>query len=127
MTRIPTEPFSYDARDTLFTALVSAARQFGSRAGQIEDQKPGSYSCNDLLKITLALGRLSARITASGEHVGLLLPNLAATVGLVIGLSAFGRVPCLLNYTSGSEGLQSACRTAGIEIDKNFLFRGASI
>lgn len=114
MSSLPTEPFSYDARDTLFTALVAAARKFGSRARQIEDQKPGSYSCNDLLKMTLALGRLSAGITASGEHVGVLLPNMAATVGLVIGLSAFDRVPCLLNFTSGSEGLQSACRTAGI-------------
>ena len=114
MIRIPTEPFNYAAGHTLFSALAAAARQFGSRPGQIEDQKPGSYSCNDLLNITLALGRLSAGTTVSGEHVGVLLPNMAATVGLVIGLSAFGRVPCLLNYTSGSEGLQSACRTAGI-------------
>ena len=100
---------------TLFAALVSATRRHGRNApAQWEDQKPGTYSYADLLKMTLALGRLAGKVTAPGEHVGVLMPNMAAGVGLMLGLSAFGRVPCMLNYTAGSEGMQSACQTARV-------------
>lgn len=103
------------AGDTLFSALVKVVRRFGRRApGQWEDMAPGTYSYGDLLKMTLALGRLISKITDEGEHVGVLMPNMAATVSLLIGCSAFGRVPCMLNYTAGAEGIHGACRTAGI-------------
>jgi acyl-[acyl-carrier-protein]-phospholipid O-acyltransferase/long-chain-fatty-acid--[acyl-carrier-protein] ligase len=102
---------------TLFTALVAASRKFGrATPGQWEDQKPGAYGYGDLLKMTLALGRLGARVSVPGEHVGVLLPNLAATVALLIGLGAFRRVPCMLNYTAGTEGMQNACQVAGVRM-----------
>lgn len=102
-------------RGTLFQALVAAVRRFGRRTpAQWEDPVPGSYGYGDLLKMTLALGRLTARLTAPGEHVGVLMPNVAATVALVIGLSSQRRVPCMLNYTAGTEGMQNACHVAGV-------------
>lgn len=101
--------------DTLYTALVAATRRFGrATPGQWEDQKPGAYAYGDLLKMTLALGRLAGKVSEPGEHVGVLMPNLAATVALVIGLSAFRRVPCMLNYTAGVEGMQEACHAARV-------------
>ncbi len=103
------------ADETLLSALVTATRRYGRNTpGQWEDQKPGSYSYGDLLKMTLALGRLACKVSEPGEHVGVLMPNMASTVGLLIGLSAFGRIPCMLNYTAGSEGMQSACQTARV-------------
>jgi acyl-[acyl-carrier-protein]-phospholipid O-acyltransferase / long-chain-fatty-acid--[acyl-carrier-protein] ligase len=100
---------------TLFSALVGAMRRFGRRTpGQWEDMKPGLYSYGELLKLTLALGRLLTRVSDEDEHVGILMPNMAATVGLMIGASAFRRVPCMLNYTAGTEGMQNACHTARI-------------
>jgi acyl-[acyl-carrier-protein]-phospholipid O-acyltransferase/long-chain-fatty-acid--[acyl-carrier-protein] ligase len=109
------KPFDFDARDTLFTALVGAMRRYGRHTpGQWEDMKPAKYSYGDLVKITLALGRLSAKMTEPGEHVGVLMPNMAPTIGLMVGLSAYGRVPCMLNYTAGTEGMQNACHAAGV-------------
>ena len=111
----PARPFEYIGRETLFSALVSAMRRFGRHTpGQWEDMKPAKYSYGELLKITLALGRLSDKVTEPGEHVGVLMPNMTASVGLLIGLSAFGRIPCMLNYTAGTDGLQNACHAAGI-------------
>jgi acyl-[acyl-carrier-protein]-phospholipid O-acyltransferase / long-chain-fatty-acid--[acyl-carrier-protein] ligase len=102
--------------DTLFSALVQATRRFGRNApGQWEDQKPGTYTYGELLKMALALGRLTARFTRPGEHVGVLMPNMASTVGLMLGLSSQGRVPCMLNYTAGTEGMQSACQVARVQ------------
>lgn len=103
------------AAGTLFQALVTAVRRFGRRRPeQWIDPVPGSYSYGDLLKMSLALGRLAGRLTEPGEHVGVLMPNVAATVALVIGLASRRRVPCMLNYTAGTEGMQNACRVAGV-------------
>ncbi|WP_165873481.1 AMP-binding protein [Parasulfuritortus cantonensis] len=103
------------ANDTLFSALVGAMRRFGRHTpGQWEDMKPGTYSYGDLVKMSLALGRLTSRIAVAGEHIGILMPNMVATVCLLIGVSAYRRVPCMLNYTAGSEGMQNACHTARI-------------
>src|SRR5690606_9285391 len=49
-----------------------------------------------------------------GEHIGLLLPNASVTAIAFFGLHVFGRVPAMLNYTVGVNGLVSACRTARI-------------
>lgn len=107
--------FRYQARDTLFTALLDAAARHGKRdKGRWEDMKPGAYSYADLIKMTLALGRLGAKVSEPGEHLGVLMPNMVASVGLAIGLSAFGRVPCMLNYTAGAEGMNNACKAAGV-------------
>lgn len=108
-------PFTYTSHATLFSTLLNAAARFGHRTpGQWEDMKPGTYSHGDLIKMTLALGRLAGKVSEPGEHVGVLMPNLAATVALLIGLSAFRRIPCMLNYSAGTEGMQNACRAAGV-------------
>ena len=99
---------------TLFDTLLDASRIFGRRRRMVEDIRQIEYTYGDMLKMTLMLGRLGSRLDASGARIALLLPNLAPTLGLIIGLSAFRRVPALLNYTAGTEGMQSACIAAGI-------------
>jgi acyl-[acyl-carrier-protein]-phospholipid O-acyltransferase/long-chain-fatty-acid--[acyl-carrier-protein] ligase len=107
--------FVYQARDTLFTTLLDTADRFGRRApARWEDMKPGSYSYGELIKMTLALGRLSSKVSEPGEHIGVLMPNLTATVALLIGLSAFRRVPCMLNYSAGADAMRNACEAAGV-------------
>lgn len=104
--------FASRPQETLFDALVDAATVHGRRRAVVEDMKQIEYSYGDLLKMTLMLGRLATRHTAAGERVGVLLPNLAPTLGLVFGLNAFGRIPAMLNYTAGTDGLQAACTAA---------------
>lgn len=108
--------FASHPKQTLYAALLDAIEIFGRRRRLLEDMKLIEYSYNDLLKMTLMLGRLAARNSHSqpGERIGVLLPNLAATLGLLIGLTALRRVPAMLNYTAGAEGIQNACVAAGI-------------
>ncbi|MDR1850316.1 MAG: AMP-binding protein, partial [Zoogloeaceae bacterium] len=80
----------------------------------VEDIKQVEYTYQDLLKMSLVLGRLAARISKPGEKVGLLLPNMTPTLGLFFGLTALGRVPAMLNYTAGVDGMQAACDAASI-------------
>jgi acyl-[acyl-carrier-protein]-phospholipid O-acyltransferase/long-chain-fatty-acid--[acyl-carrier-protein] ligase len=80
----------------------------------VEDLRQVEYSYRDLLKAALALGRLAGRLTRPGEKVGLLLPNLMPTLALFLGLTALKRVPAMLNYTAGVDGMQTACTAAEV-------------
>ena len=104
--------FASRPQQTLFEALLDAADFYGRRRSVVEDMKQIEYTYGDLLKMALVLGRVCTRTAEPGERIGILLPNLAPTLGLVFGLNAFGRVPAMLNYTAGVEGMQAACTAA---------------
>ncbi len=106
--------FASRPEQTLFGALCDAAEIFGRGRRLLEDVKQIEYSYNDLLKMALVLGRQIERLTVPGEKVGVLLPNLVPTVGLIFGLTARQRVPAMLNYTAGTDAMQAACAAAEI-------------
>ncbi len=107
--------FASRPRQTLYTALNDAISIFGRGRRLLEDVKQIEYSYGDLLKMSLMLGRLVERETAAEERVGLLMPNVVPTLGLIFGLTARRRVPAMLNYTAGTEGMQAACVAAGVK------------
>lgn len=111
--------FASRPQQTLYSALCDAVEVHGRRHRLIEDMKQIEYHYQDLLKMTLMLARLVERAVPEvkpGERIGLLLPNLAPTLSLVFGLSARRRVPSMLNYTAGTEGMQAACTAAKITV-----------
>ena len=111
--------FSSRPQQTLYSALCDAVEIHGRKHRLLEDMKQIEYSYQDLLKMTLMLTRLVERAAPEvgpGERIGLLLPNLAPTLGLVFGLSARRRVPAMLNYTAGTDGMQAACTAATIKV-----------
>lgn len=108
--------FASHPQQTLYSSLCDAMDIHGRRRKVVEDIKQVEYSYQDLLKMTLVLGRLVGRQSRPGERVGLLLPNLAPTLGLIMGLSALKRVPAMLNYTAGTDGMQAACTAAEIRL-----------
>lgn len=99
---------------TIFGAFLDAKDTFGKHYKLVEDVRLVEESYGSLLKMSLGLQRVLSRHTAQGEVVGVLTPNAAPTLGLVLALSAGGRVPALLNYTAGPDGLQAACTAAKI-------------
>ncbi len=106
--------FKSQPKETLYEALCNAAEIFGKKRKLLEDMKQIEYSYNDLLKMALMLGRLVERISSEGERVGVLLPNLAPTLGMIFGMTARRRVPAMLNYTAGVEAMQASCDAAEI-------------
>ncbi len=99
---------------TLFATLVDAMDIFGRRRPTVEDTKQVEYTYGEVVRMTLMLGRIAARQAAPGERIALLLPSLVPTLALIVGISAFRRVPALLNYTAGTQGMQSACVAAEV-------------
>jgi len=99
---------------TLYEAFLDAQATFGSGYELVEDVRLREESYGSILRMSLALARLLSRLTKTDEVVGVVMPNAAATLALILGLSATRRVPALLNYTAGPEGVRAACTAAGI-------------
>jgi acyl-[acyl-carrier-protein]-phospholipid O-acyltransferase/long-chain-fatty-acid--[acyl-carrier-protein] ligase len=102
-------------RQTLFAGLLDARKIHGGSRLLLEDVQRKPLSYNSLITRTLILGRALAKHSAPGEAVGVLLPNANATVCALLGLQVTGRVPAMLNFSSGLRNLRSACRTAEIK------------
>jgi len=99
---------------TLFQAFLEAKSSFGDGYKLVEDVRLEEESFGSLLRMALGLIRLLAPMTKVDEMVGVLMPNAAATLGLLLGLSAARRVPAMLNYSAGVDGVKSACTAANI-------------
>ena len=99
---------------TLSEAFLDAKATFGSHYRLVEDIRLKEETYGSLLRMALGLGRLAGRFTQRGEVVGVVMPNAAPTLGLILGLSGSGRVPALLNYTAGVDGVRAACAVARI-------------
>ena len=99
---------------TLFQAFLEAKSTFGDGYKLVEDVRLEEESYGSLLRMSLGLSRLLIPMTKRDEMVGVLMPNAAATLGLLLGLSAARRVPAMLNYTAGIDGVISACTAANI-------------
>ncbi|MBK5293738.1 MAG: AMP-binding protein [Acidobacteriia bacterium] len=99
---------------TLFSSFLDAMDLNGREAELMEDIRFQPQTYADVLKGALALGRLVSRLSREGETVGVLMPNATPAVMLLLGMFAQRRVPAMINYTAGVEGMQSACEVARI-------------
>ena len=68
-----------------------------------------------ILQGSFALGSALKPGTRKGECVGVMLPTGAAAALTFFALSAFGRVPTMLNFTMGAASLMSALHTAQVK------------
>ena len=103
------------ANRTIFQALLDARTQFGAKKLILEDQDRNPLSYTDLIRAAFALGRKIAGMTKKGERVGVMLPASSGVVVTFFALHAFGRVPTMLNFTSGIRNLKAACELAGVK------------
>lgn len=102
-------------RRTLFRALLDAAGKFGADRPILVDADERVLTYRDLIRATLALGYALKQGIPNGEALGVLLPTGAAAVISVFAISAYGRVPAMLNFTSGLENLRTAIRMAKVK------------
>jgi acyl-[acyl-carrier-protein]-phospholipid O-acyltransferase/long-chain-fatty-acid--[acyl-carrier-protein] ligase len=119
--------FQAQPRKPIFESFLDAIDMYGRSWPLLEDinMQPANYG--KVLKGALALGRISCKMTTEQEAVGVLLPNAIPAVCLVLGLMAFRRIPALMNFTSGVDGMQSAIETAKIKLlltSRTFLEKG---
>lgn len=108
--------FRTSATQTLFSAFLDAVDIHGRKTLLIEDMRQKEESYGELLKSSLALGRLATKISYPGDAIGVLMPNVASTVCLIFGMNAMHRIPAMLNYTGGAAGIQNACEAGDVQV-----------
>ena len=102
-------------KQTLFASLLEARAIHGGKHTVAEDLERLPLSYNALITRTLAIANEIKKITTAEENVGVFLPNSTKTLNVVLGLQLYGRVPAMLNYSTGSKGMSSACKTAQVK------------
>jgi len=102
------------ARRSVFQALVEARREFGGDTLALIDGDERTLTYDEIIRASFALGSALKSGTRARECVGVMLPTGAAATLSFFALSAFGRVPTMLNFTSGVASMKSALRTAQV-------------
>lgn len=108
----------FEARrpNDLFGAFLDAVSTYGASCPIVEDSKQVEYTYRQLLMMSLGLGKLLSCHSTSREAIGILMPTAVPTLALILGLNATGRIPAMLNFTAGVDGLQNTCDAAEIQI-----------
>jgi acyl-[acyl-carrier-protein]-phospholipid O-acyltransferase/long-chain-fatty-acid--[acyl-carrier-protein] ligase len=96
----------------LFSALLDARRVHGGGTPALEDITRTTITYARLVMASFVLGRRLARLTREEVNVGVLLPNAIGCIIAFFGLNAFGKVPAMLNYSTGAQNMAAACAAA---------------
>ena len=111
-------PLAYKPQRTrtdLFSALIRASREFGAGKTIIVDGDERELSYKEIIRAAFGLGSALKKGTKRGEAVAIMLPTGAGAVIAFYAVSAFGRVPAMLNFTAGSKNLKAALKAAKVK------------
>jgi acyl-[acyl-carrier-protein]-phospholipid O-acyltransferase/long-chain-fatty-acid--[acyl-carrier-protein] ligase len=102
---------AFNYRTTVFDALLTAADRYGHDLTIVEDIHREPLNYRQLITRSMILACPIRQDTQKDEYVGVLLPNVIATLVTFLALQYLGRVPAMLNYTVGVQALLKACET----------------
>lgn len=89
----------------IFETLVRASRKCSGKHIIIEDQDDTQLNYKKLLLASVILGKKLNNLTEHKNPVGVMLPNVAGVAVTFFALSAYGRTPAMLNFTSGVQNI----------------------
>ena len=116
---------AFGARN-LFQAVLDRAReQPGLRILEDFSRQPMTYR-RLIAGADLLAGKLQSALPTASERIGVLLPNVSATPVLLLALWSIGKIPALLNFSTGP-AIMLAClqlaRVKHIVTSRTFLQR----
>ncbi|HMK69645.1 MAG TPA: acyl-[ACP]--phospholipid O-acyltransferase [Xanthobacteraceae bacterium] len=100
---------------TVLEGVIAAAKANGGKWPAIEDPTSGQLTCKRLLQATRILGAKLMPLALEGRAVGVMLPTSNGGVVTVLALMSAGRVPAMINFTSGAANVLGACRAAQVD------------
>jgi len=107
--------FEAEERTTIYQAFLETTKIHGKSKRVLEDKDFFEYSYNDILKRSIGISKIISKISKEEEIIGILLPNVLITVASILGFNIVNRVPAMLNFTVGLDGINSACKVADIK------------
>ena len=106
---------SYEKDSTVFEALTHSMAMAGRLKPVLEDTERKPVKFMALFLKAFILGRLIHRAIPDEKYVGLMVPTSNTCALSVLGLHAFGKVPAMINFTSGPKQVIATCQTVGLK------------
>ncbi len=106
---------SSNYKQSIYASLLDVQSIHGNSQIVAEDINRAPLSIGNLITRSFILGRKLLPLTYRGEYVGLLLPNSIGTLSTFFALQSTARVVAMLNFSTGSHNVISACNTAVIK------------
>ncbi|PPD45023.1 MAG: acyl-[ACP]--phospholipid O-acyltransferase [Methylocystis sp.] len=101
--------------ETVFEAAVGAAEKHGLSRVALEDPITGKLTYRKILIGARVLGEKIAKIGAAGDAIGIMLPNANAAGVTFLAVTSAGRVPAMINFTSGATNILAGCEGAQVK------------
>lgn len=105
---------TFNTSRTVFESVIDAERKYGSGKVAVSDPMGARLSYRKLLAGAATLDRVLGGGLDNGGPIGIMLPNTAGVVAVMLAVMRRGRTPAMLNFTAGPANLVSACNTAEI-------------
>ena len=100
---------------TVIEAIIDAARVHGRNWPMLEDPVTGKLTYRRLLLGSAVLGGKLMALAGEGKPVGVMLPTANGAVVTMLALMSAGRVPAMINFTSGAANILAACEAAQLD------------
>ena len=100
---------------TVLEGVIAAAKVNGGKWSAVEDPTSGQLTYKRLLQATRILGAKLMPLAPEGRAIGVMLPTSNGGVVTVLALMSAGRVPAMINFTSGAANVLGACRAAQVD------------
>ena len=99
----------------VFETFIHSMRMVGRFKPILEDtaRKPVKFMMVFLK--SFILGKLINRTIPDEKRVGVMIPTSNACAMVFLGLHAYGKVPAMLNFTSGPKQVIATCQTIGLK------------
>jgi acyl-[acyl-carrier-protein]-phospholipid O-acyltransferase/long-chain-fatty-acid--[acyl-carrier-protein] ligase len=98
----------------VFAAVAETARLYAGHV-ILEDASRQCLTYRKLMVGTDLLAEALRETVTSGERIGLLLPNVNATPVAILALWSLGKVPAVLNFSSGLPTMLACAELAGLK------------
>jgi acyl-[acyl-carrier-protein]-phospholipid O-acyltransferase/long-chain-fatty-acid--[acyl-carrier-protein] ligase len=100
---------------TIIEAVIEAAKIHGGKWLAIEDPTSGRLTYKRLLQAIRILGAKLMPLAPEGRAIGVMLPTSNGAAVTVLALMSGGRVPAMINFSSGAANVLGACRAAEVD------------
>jgi acyl-[acyl-carrier-protein]-phospholipid O-acyltransferase/long-chain-fatty-acid--[acyl-carrier-protein] ligase len=100
---------------TVVEALIAAVKIHGAKWVALEDPVSGALTYRRLLRAVAVLGAKLKPLALAGRALGVMLPSSNGAVVTLFAVMSAGRVPAMINFTSGAANILAACRAAEVD------------
>ena len=106
---------SYEKDKTIFQKIIRAMSMVGRFKPVLEDTARKPVKFISVFLKSFVLGGMINHAAPDEKYLGVMIPTSNACALTVFGLHAYGKIPAMINFTSGPKQVIATCETIGLK------------